>query len=46
MQCEPLLKHREALGLPQQPKLPLHLTIGNMKITQSIKNVRNRRIKR
>jgi hypothetical protein len=31
VQCEPALKHREALGLPQEPELPLHLTIGNLK---------------
>ena len=29
--CEPALDMREELGLPRQPFLPLHLTIGNAK---------------
>jgi hypothetical protein len=33
VQCEFALTHREELGLPREPELPLHLTIGNLKIT-------------
>lgn len=29
--CEPALDYRQRLGLPREPKWPLHLTIGNRK---------------
>jgi hypothetical protein len=29
--CEAALEYREALGLPREPRHPLHLTIGNRK---------------
>lgn len=29
--CAPALDYREALGLPREPRHPLHLTIGNLK---------------
>lgn len=32
VQCELALKHRESLGLSLEPPLPLHLTIGNLKV--------------
>lgn len=31
--CPSLLDYREALGLPRQPKWPLHLTIGNLHVS-------------
>jgi len=29
--CEPALDYRQDLGLPREPEIPLHLTIGNRK---------------
>lgn len=29
--CDPALDYRESLGLPRQPRWPLHLTFGNRK---------------
>jgi hypothetical protein len=29
--CEDVLDYREKLGLPREPKFPLHMTIGNLK---------------
>ncbi len=29
--CEAALEYREILGLPREPKYPLHLTIGNLR---------------
>jgi hypothetical protein len=31
VQCEAALQHRSVLGLPREPVLPLHLTVGNLK---------------
>ncbi len=31
VRCEVALDYRELLGLPRQPRFPLHLTIGNRK---------------
>ena len=31
--CKDALDYREALGLPREPKYPLHLTIGNLRNT-------------
>ena len=29
--CKEALDYREAIGLPREPELPLHMTIGNLK---------------
>ncbi len=31
VRCEAALDYRERLGLPREPRYPLHLTIGNLK---------------
>ncbi len=31
VRCEAALDYREALGLPREPRIPLHLTIGNLR---------------
>ncbi len=33
VRCDAALDYRERLGLPREPKYPLHLTIGNSKKT-------------
>lgn len=36
VRCDAALDYRERLGLPREPKYPLHLTIGNLKTASGL----------
>lgn len=35
VKCDEALSHRESLGLSREPEFPLHMTIGNFKLSNS-----------